>query len=226
MNFLEYYNKNLKITSSKNVLEVQELAKKIIEGKKNQETQNLIKKIKNRIQRWGSHSSCLNILKKIIEDYDFAMEYAKPPTKQSVSELLQSSFLKSKGINLKKIKASGKTSMRFSNGEIVYGSQDKETDTKSFDFILDKNTYIYAKVTTTGFDNVDLSLTQGGGQKNQFNDALNFLKQANLYCQKNKDDKKFILLVDGDYYTKDKIKTLNEYKNKRVFITNSDEFKI
>jgi hypothetical protein len=154
------------------------------------------------------------------------MEYAKPPTKQSVSELLQCSFLKNKGIILKKIPASGKNSLRFLNGEIVYGSQDKETDTKSFDFILDTNTYIYSKVTTTGFDNVDLSLTQGGGQKNQFNDALNFLKQANLYCQKNEDNKKFILLVDGDYYTKDKIKTLNEYKNKRVIITNSDEFKI
>lgn len=224
MSFINYYNQKVNSSAKKNVLQVQELAKKILNGIENSETKKLIKKVTNRIKRWGS-SSCVNdVIKKITEDYDFAMEYAKPPTKQNLSEKVQYDYLKNRGYDLKKLPTSGENSMRFKNGEIVYGDKEKNADTKSFDFLFKENIYTYNKLTTTGFDDVDKSLTNGGGQKNQFEDGVKFLKQALLYTEKYDDDKKFVLIVDGDYYTNDKIDLLKNYTNKRVKVTNSDEF--
>ena len=153
------------------------------------------------------------------------MEYAKPPTKQNLSEKVQQDYLKNRGYELKKLPTSGENSIRFKNGELVYGDLEKNSDTKSFDFLYGENTYTYNKLTTTGFDDVDQSLTNGGGQKNQFDDGVKFLKQALLYTEKYDDDKKFVLIVDGDYYTDDKMSTLKNYTNKKVKVTNSDEFK-
>jgi len=225
MRFIKFYNENIQNRSKQNVLKVQEVAKLTLSGETNKETRGLVTKIENKLKRWGSSSDKIKILNKIVEDYDYAMEYAKTPTKQNISEELQSEYLKLKGFNLEKLPSSGEKSMRFVNGEIVYGVVKKDTDTKSFDFQYLDNTFTYNKVTTTGFDNIDMKLTNGGGQKSQFNDALSFVKQANLYCEKYEDNKVFVLIVDGDYYTDERINLLKKYENKRVKITNSDEFK-
>ena len=224
MSFIKFYNENVQNKSKQNVLKIQEVAKLALIGNTNKETRDLVKKIENRIKRWGSSSDKNKILNKIVEDYDYAMEYAKTPTKQNISEELQLEFLKLKGFNLSKLPASGKKSIRFVNGEIVYGIVEKDTDTKSFDFQYLDNIFTYNKVTTTGFEDVDMSLTNGGGQKSQLNDALDFVKQANLYCEKYEDNKVFILIVDGDFYTDERMNLLKKYENKRVKITNCDEF--
>jgi hypothetical protein len=226
MKFTEFYNIETQKLAKQNVLEVQELAKKILNGEKTKESNFLLKKIKNRIKRWGTSSLYIDIVKKIVIDYDIAMEYAKPPTKQNISETLQLKYLlEYKKILLKKLPSSGKKAMRFIDGDIVFG-KNKDTGTKSFDFRIGENIFTYNKVTTTGFDDIDQSNVDGGSQKNQYNDSLNFLKQANLYCEKYNDDKVFILIVDGDYYDGEKIEILKRYENKRVIVTNCDEFKI
>ena len=80
------------------------------------------------------------------------------------------------------------------------------------DFIYNDE-LIFAKVTSGA----------GGGQDNQYRDVLDFLKEANKYDNKY-GNRKFTALVDGDYYTEEKLKSLNQFKTKNIRITNSDEF--
>ena len=164
MSFLKFYNEEIITLAKKNVQEVMKTADDYISNIENKNIKDLVKKVKNRLKRWGSTSGEIDIIKKISKDYDFAVEYAKQPSKQNVSEKMQYKFLKQKGFELSKLPTSGKNSIRFKDGSFTYGNDEKNPDTKSFDFVYNETIYIYNKLTTGGFDDVDMSIVDGGGQ--------------------------------------------------------------
>ena len=120
--------------------------------------------------------------------------------------------MSNRGIHIEKLPATGDNAVRLLNGELIYGNDRGAKATKSIDFNRNGE-LICAKVTTGA----------GGGQDNQYRDVRDFLKEAGEYDIKY-GNKKFTALVDGDYYTEEKLKTLNKFETKNIRITSSDEF--
>jgi len=209
--FIEFYVQGLVDKNQQNINEVQIAAKELLNNQHKNNTW-LVNKINNQINRYGLKSSVDGVLKSITTDDYFASMYAKDASKQNMSEILQKDFLSKRNIHIEKLNAGGSKASRLMNGEFITGNDRGGKATKSIDFKYEDE-YIFAKVTTG----------QGGGQDNQYRDVRDFLKEANEYDIKY-GDKKFTALVDGDYYTEEKLKTLKKFETKNIRITSSDEF--
>lgn len=141
----------------------------------------------------------------IIDDINFASNFAKDPGKQSIHEKISSEYLS----NLDIIKDNGRfidlpTRGKEAKYVTSYGVKNENLDdVKSIDFqieVLDQKIYASCKHTKG----------EGGAQDNQYADVKNFVRVASDmirrgYCQENEH---FICIVDGSYY--DKKSRINE----------------
>ena len=211
MKFTKFYERGLVDKNKQNINEVKITAQELLN---NQYKNNrwLLKKIKNHMERFGLSSDIEEFLNEVVSSDNLASMFAKPASKQNMSEILQKDFLSKRNIHIEKLPATGNNAVRLLNGELIYGDDRDSKATKSIDF--NRNGELICAKVTTG---------RGGGQDNQYRDVRDFLKEANEYDVKY-GDKKFTALVDGDYYTEEKLKTLKKFKTKNIRITSSDEF--
>lgn len=210
--FIDYYEDGLVDKNQKNIEDVKVTASNLLTGNILKKYKWLLIKINNHIDRYGLKDVVNQILTKIVNDDFFASMFAMDASKQNMSEESQKKYLSNRGIHVEKLTAGGKKAIRLMNGELITGNDRGSKATKSMDFIYNDE-LIFAKVT----------FGAGGGQDNQYRDVLDFLKEANKYDNKY-GNRKFTALVDGDYYTEEKLKSLNQFKTKNIRITNSDEF--
>ena len=211
--FKAYYKQGLVEQNQKNILEVKTTASILLNDNGLKKHDWLLVKIKNQIERYELKMSVKKVLNHIVDDDYFASMYAKDASKQNMSEKLQKKYLGNKNITIKKLNAAGRGAIRLMDGELITGNDRGGKATKSMDFEGENGEYIFAKVTSG----------QGGGQDNQYRDVREFLKEAKEYDRKH-GDKKFVALVDGDYYTTEKLNTLNVFQTRNIRITNCDEF--
>ena len=143
-----------------------------------------------------------------------AAEYAKSATRQSVAEKTQIVNFNKNGLKVEKLPGTGPNALRLlETGELVYGSLGLETiSTKSIDSRR-KNDFIFQKYTND----------TGGGQDNQGDDVVKFLKAANKYVDQNKNRYRFVAVLDGPYY-KPYWRKFAQYTNGRVLVETSDSY--
>lgn len=166
----------------------------IQEDAKNAE-KTLLLKLNNHISRTMLDVSVDELLVRIQEDFVFASMFAKTSARSGMSEKTQIEFMNAKGMNIENLSANA---MRIA---------DKLT-CKSLDFYSPKtDTYFMAKVTNQ----------RGGGQDNQFKDLKDFIVEANKV-----EDKKFVVIADGDYYRAKEMNEMMDMANSNVSISNSD----
>ena len=209
--FIDYYEKGIIEKNKKNTIDAKDTAKRLLSGKRLKKDNWLLKKIENHMERYGLPSDIEEFLHEVASSDFLASMLSKDASKQNMSEKLQISYLSNRGIHIEKLPATGDNAVRLLNGELIYGNDRGAKATKSIDFNRNGE-LICAKVTTGA----------GGGQDNQYRDVRDFLKEAGEYDIKY-GNKKFTALVDGDYYTEEKLKTLNKFETKNIRITNSDE---
>ena len=210
--FIDYYEKCIIEKNKKNTIDAKDTAKRLLSGKRLKKDNWLLKKIENHMERYGLSSDIEEFLHEVASSDFLASMLSKDASKQNMSEKLQISYLSNRGIHIEKLPATGDNAVRLLNGELIYGNDRGAKATKSIDFNRNGE-LICAKVTTGA----------GGGQDNQYRDVRDFLKEAGEYDIKY-GNKKFTALVDGDYYTEEKLKTLNKFETKNIRITSSDEF--
>ena len=175
----------------------------------------LLKKINNECEKCNvlNMEIILNSIK--IDDF-YAYKFARNPMKQNFAELFQLKFLEEHGkYGIEKLEARGIYAYYLIDGELESDlSRKPENSTKSIDFRHGAD-YYYAKYTKE----------EGGAQDNQYKDGEMFIKQANKYCEKYDDIRRFILLVDGEYYSEVKKERLRNHitKKDRVFVMSSEE---
>ena len=191
MNFIDLVSERKIEARKKNILEVRE----------NINSDWVLSKIENHVERFNGMFTIENIKSQIMSNDLVASMFAKDPSKQNITEKLVSEVL-----GIEKLPASGKSCIRFSeSGELVYKSA--PTNSKSADFIVN-GYYATQKFTTEA----------GGAQDNQFYDVVDFLKKGSI-------KHKVAALVDGLYWengAKDKL--INEFKgNPNVLITSVQE---
>lgn len=161
--------------------------------RKNIHKSEINKKIKTFISNKGVDYTINEIKDKIINDDLFAANFIKNESKQNMYEKIQYYNLKRLGFNCEKLPCKGKNMKYFKNGELINYKPD--SGCKSIDFKINyKNRIIliFAKYTKEA----------GGAQDNQANDAILFLKNANLYTKNNNNNFEFWFLGDGEYYQK------------------------
>lgn len=161
------------------------------------------------------------IVKKIKSDSLYAYEFMKDPSKQNIWENLQLKYINSyRNANVVKLSSLGINAYYLVDGELVSNKGKKpKNGTKSLDF-LSGNTFVYAKRTGV----------TGGSQDNQCDDACKFICEANSFCNKYPNsDKRFILLIDGPYYTISKRKDIEDNIDKEnknnIRVYSSDTYK-
>ena len=207
----------------KNINNVVDLAREIKENTQPNKTSKNINdlkiKIKNASLRTGGFISEEEILDSIIISNTVAYAFAKDPLKQNFAETFQYDWIVKNKPNLRKLSSGRSNAIYLVNGEMITGISKKPEGskaTKSIDFQND-NEYYYAKHTEIC----------GGAQDNQCNDGKKFVEQANLYCNTHQDNKVFILLVDGGYYSEEKKlrirSTISEQNRHRVRVCSSYE---
>lgn len=175
----------------------------IMDDAKKDKTPGYLKiKIENESKR--KNYNFKDILEKIRNDHMYASMFAKEPIKQNLAENLQLKFLKERNKNIIKLPSTGKGAYYLSNGSLITNQKHKPLKTcKSMDFYdPDSKIFYYAKYTNQS----------GGSQDNQFNDLKNFINECLLYIKNSNreknDDYYFVILVDGDYYNREKFKIL------------------
>ena len=207
----------------KNINNVVDLAREIKENTQPNKTSKNINdlkiKIKNASLRTGGFISEEEILDSIIISNTVAYAFAKDPLKQNFAETFQYDWVVKNKPDLRKLSSGRSNAIYLVNGEMITGISKKPEGskaTKSIDFQND-NEYYYAKHTEIC----------GGAQDNQCNDGKKFVEQANLYCNTHQDNKVFILLVDGGYYSEEKKlrirSTISEQNRHRVRVCSSYE---
>ena len=201
--FIDYYEKGIIEKNKKNTIDAKDTAKRLLSGKRLKKDNWLLKKIENHMERYGLSSDIEEFLHEVASSDFLASMLSKDASKQNMSEKLQISYLSNRGIHIEKLPATGDNAVRLLNGELIYGNDRGAKATKSIDFNRNGE-LICAKVTTGA----------GGGQDNQYRDVRDFLKEAGEYDIKY-GNKKFTALVDGDYYTEEKLKTLNKFKDNK-----------
>ena len=151
----------------------------------------------------GSNIETINILLTLL---------ATDPKKCNFAERTQKSYLSLyKNIDIELLQT--RNGIYLHKGEFT---REKKSRSKSFD-AKQKNNYFFMKYTKEG----------GGGQTNQESDVCLMLKEVVTYIKKNNNRTKFIFLLDGDFYTPERLDDLRKKNTyKRIIITNSDEIKI
>ena len=168
-------------------------------------------KIKNHLLRNPYLNLTVEEVKnKIMNDDLIGSFYIKDPSKQNISENVIGEFIyKIDGVN-DFINHPSNVNLFILDGKIT---NKREDGIKSIDYSWTfKNKKIYA---TQKYTN-----EPGGAQDHQFNEVIQFLKHSSL----NEDDF-FIAIVDGNYYTDEKISILKKYETKNVKVCNFLEIK-
>tara|TARA_Y100000389_G_C17454410_1_gene517085 strand:- start:1092 stop:1727 length:636 start_codon:yes stop_codon:yes gene_type:complete len=170
----------------------------------------LLTKVNKYLARFTLSQSVDDILDKIIDDYLFAASFAKDPGKQNIAETVQIEEL-SKFVDIEALSNRGYNCMYIVDGTVYKGKPACVSDQKSVDAIaFDGEIEWYCTLKYTAG-------TRGGGQDNQKNNVINFIKNAG--------DKHVACILDGAYYQKeDKKKEMQQYASDKVFIGTSDEF--
>lgn len=147
---------------------------------------------------------------KILKDDLIASFFIKNPSKQNISEKLIGNFLENLPI-IENFRTLPNKSDFLVDGKIT---KMRIAGIKSIDFMwkIGNKTCIATQKYTTG---------AGGAQDNQFNDVISFLKES----QNNNDPELIIFaIVDGDYYTPEKIRILkNISDNPKTFVCGFEE---
>jgi len=125
--------------------------------------------------------------------------------------------MKKSGLNIQHLPHAGVEAIYVHGGEIKTGlSRPPEARIKSIDCLCIQDgwkDYILRKYTAEG----------GGTQDGAFGEINTFVLQANLYANRvETTPNRFIALVDGEYYTKEKIEQLNNI----IPATNKDRVKV
>lgn len=170
------------------------------------------RKIMNHIER--NNFITLNkeqIKNKILSDDLVASFFVKDPSRQNFTEIVIASILQKKSNIENFVNHSSNTNLFVVDGQIVNHRVD---GIKSIDYSWEtKGKKVYASQKYTK--------EAGGAQDNQYNDILNFLSNA----KKNNDkDLMFFAIVDGDYYSDDRINIMREnYEINNVKICRAEE---
>ena len=159
-------------------------------------------KIDSHIKRFPFLGLRKEDVKSMIMENDLAASFfIKDPGRQNISENYFSDVI-SKFENVENfVNHPSSVKLFLVEGRIV---KERVNEVKSIDFTwksYGKNVYATQKYTKAS----------GGAQDNQFNDVINFLKNT-----KGNSSDLFFAIVDGDYYTKQKIKILKEYERENV----------
>ena len=222
INYLEDID-NFETFKKKKWNECIERNKKDFQKDINKKNPELIKKIKNKKDKFNLVRTVDNILNEAKNNEFIEALLMKDPTTQNFHENTQLEYQNKKGNNIKKLPGSGKKALYLSESELIT-NQSKKPDkgTKSLDFFnKDKRQYVYAKHTEE----------DGGSQDNQCKDCKIFIEEADKYCNKypNKGEK-FILLIDGKYYNdnrRKKLKSMISNNNKeKIIVCSSDTYPI
>ena len=188
--------------------EVIKTARKLRAGGTNKDTKDLELKIVNWRERWSRHRSILYYVEKIVNDKDFATNFAKQPSKQNIYEKLQFEFLieSLSGIatEVEKLPPNGPNMLYLEGGCIVSKDQLKQSskNLKNLDvkITLINGLIVYGTLKYTG-------KWFGGEQDNQKHDVMNCLQQHNLSS-----GVLFFAGLDGPYYHSEKgKKNLEEF---------------
>lgn len=173
-------------------------------------------KIKLYNERFDGMWSEEELIEQIKQNNIVASFFSKDPAKQNLTENIVAEIIKSnKDVkDFQVLSKGGKNSIRLnSNGEFVYGKCNMK-DTKSVDYVFTyKSNQFYATQKFTR--------GRGGSQDNQCRDVIDFLKHGSL---RNKEH--FMAVLDGDYYTEEKMKELKDiFKDKKnIHINSADIF--
>ena len=160
---------------------------------------DVIKKINNHIERFGNIFTTEDIKNQILSNDLIASFFCKDPSKQNIAEIYGLELLK-----LKKLPSQGKNCIRFSiSGDIVH---EASGNTKSADTVYN-NAYTTMKYTEE----------EGGAQDNQKHDVIEFLEKGSKKY-------KVCAILDGTYWDKYRKDLKKIFKNNsNVIITSIDE---
>ena len=175
-----------------------------------------LEKIKLYNERFDGMWTDEEIIEQIKKNDIVASIFSKDPAKQNLTEDIVANIIKSnKHVkDFQVLSKGGKNSIRLNNkGEFVYGKCSMK-DTKSVD-------YVFTYKTDKFYATQKFTRGKGGSQDNQCRDVIDFLKHGSL---RNKEQ--FMAVLDGDYYTEEKMKELKEiFKDKKnIHINSADIF--
>ncbi len=155
------------------------------------------------------------VLASVLSDTVAATTFAKSASRQRMAEKAQLYYLKNvRKIKIERLKQSGPESIRLRKGNLEYGTSTTGDSTKSIDALGNGTDFIFVKWTDGN----------GGGQDNQAFDAIRFLEGATKYVKKHNDKRRFVAVLDGPYYEKNRRK-FTKYTNARVLVETSDTYK-
>lgn len=181
----------------------------------------LVAKFEKKIKTYADKYSLTRgaVIASILSDDVAASVFAKSASRQRTAEKAQLEYLQHvRGVRVERLPASGYNSLRLQGGEIVKGNMPKTVDsTKTFDAISDNHhtiDYLYQKF-TDGF---------GGAQDNQAMDAIRFLEAAHEYIETHDDRIRFVVILDGIYYTRH-WDVFTSFRSDRVLVETSDSYK-
>jgi len=230
--FTTIYNETLKELTQNNRIEIRKLAKSILQKQTSYEDRtkkeyDLLLKIQNWINRsfFEFEVTIQEILELCVnEDKQSQITYqqfVKDAIRQSASEKAQLKAITEQGFDIRKLRASGKESLRFTlNNQSFTSVKIKGETSHSFDYLITHEThqeYCMGKVT----------FSQGGHQDTVKDEIIDFLKRANQYIQHNPNSNyKFTALIDGDSLLDKDIKIMKKYTNDRVRLMNCDNYKL
>lgn len=176
-------------------------------------------KVRNFIERFDNIFTLNEVMDEIKNSKLVASHFAKDPAKQNTTEVWIAELIKENSniTDFEVLPKSGKGSIRIGiDGNLIYDVKGTDISTKSVDykFKFDGGTYYCTQKFTRG---------KGGAQDNQCKDVQEFLRFGSRVILPNT---YFIAILDGDYFSKEKIDELNHmfsnYKN--VFATSADLF--
>jgi hypothetical protein len=215
--FLEFYREFSVAQATRNIQECSKEAKRILEEEETtKEGKKLLKKIQNYLDRTGLQMRVASVLKQITENELVASQFSKDPIRQNISERTQMEFLKLKGIEITKLAGASDQAWRFLKGTGILTQTNKSKNTThSLDFERvgsEWHDFIMGKTT----------IGEGGIQNHQREEMVEILKEMELYISKNDDNKRFVLLLDGDHYNLEDLRELTS--SNRILITDSNEY--
>jgi len=161
-------------------------------------------KITNYIERFSFLNLTEESIKEQILDNDIiASFFIKDPSKQNITETFFANYISNINGVLNFVNLPSVEKMFLINGAI---SNKRTNGIKSIDYTWEFNNefFIASQKYTNG---------SGGSQDNQYNDVLTFLDNTTENCG-------FVscVLVDGSYYTENKMNSLKKYESKNVII--------
>lgn len=166
-------------------------------------------KILNHLERNPYLEYSVEDIKEMILENDLvASKFIKEPGRQNMSENVIGDFIKNISCVENFINHPSNVNLFVVNGEIT---SERVDGIKSIDYTwTTNNKKIYA---TQKYTN-----EAGGAQDNQFNDVINFMSNAG-----NNKEYLFFAIVDGAYYTDEKIRILKKYQTDNVLVCKAVE---